>query len=223
MSWSKFDDGVIVNGKNHVVIHSLFDHREGTEKVDGGASLVGVANELGVQLLVAGKGDASGLFVVVIEQFCVGIIEFLDAFVGHPVHTVYSEFGKANSAIAVNINSSEIHINECLKGARHICEGLALTMCLDSLLKFLSTDFTVLVEISQFSDLVPQVSHDLLVLLEGGIVPLALALDDGVANSQAFEVVLVQEAVVVNVVHIPDDELDAVVPRVSHCSQVCTD
>merc|ERR1712001_167067 len=216
MSWSKFDDGVIVNGKNHVVIHSLFDHREGTEKVDGGASLVGVANELGVQLLVAGKGDASGLFVVVIEQFCVGIIEFLDAFVGHPVDAVYPEFSRADSAIT-------IYVNEGLKGARHIIEGLAYTVCLNSLLKLLGTDFTVLVEISQFSDLVPQVSHDLLVLLEGGVVPLAFALNDGVANGQAFEVVLVQEAVVVNVVHIPDDELDAVVPRVSHCSQVCTD
>jgi len=204
-------------------IHSLFDHREGTEKVDGGAALVGVANELGVQLLVAGKGDASGLFVVVIEQFCVGIIEFLDAFVGHPVDAVYPEFSKADSAITINVNSFEIYVNEGLKGARHIIEGLAYTVCLNSLLKLLGTDFTVLVEISQFSDLVPQVSHDLLVLLEGGVVPLAFALNDGVANGQAFEVVLVQEAVVVNVVHIPDDELDAVVPRVSHCSLVCTD
>merc|ERR1712018_1088711 len=192
-------------------IHSLFDHSEGTEKAHGG-----VANELGVQLLVAGKGDATGLLVVVIEQFCVGIV--LDAFVGHPVDAVYPEFSKADSAITINVNSFEIYVNEGLKGARHIIEGLAYTVCLNSLLKLLGTDFTVLVEISQFSDLVPQVSHDLLVLLEGGVVPLAFALNDGVANGQAFEVVLVQEAVVVNVVHIPDDELDAVVPRVSHCS-----
>ena len=164
------------------------------------------------------------------------------------------------SKITINVNSFEIDVNEGLKGARHITEGLAYTVCLNCLPKFLGIDFTVLqkfstylllwivgspwdcfggfrtidymystgthgsklalylVEISQFSDLVPQVSHDLLVLLEGGVVPLAFALNDGVANGQAFEVVLVQEAVVVNVVHIPDDELDAVVPRVSHCS-----
>ena len=75
-----------------------------------------------------------------------------------------------------------------------------------------------LVEICQLSNLVPQVSHDLLVLLESGIVPLTLALNDGVANGQAFEVVLVQGAVAVNVVHVPHDELDAVIPGVSYCS-----
>merc|ERR1712001_608525 len=126
MSWSKFDDGVIVNGKNHVVIHSLFDHREGTEKVDGGAALVGVADELGVQLLVAGKGDASGLLVVVIEQFCVGIIEFLDAFVGHPVDAVYPEFSKADSAITVNINGFELFGNEKFESLWEVIKGFSL-------------------------------------------------------------------------------------------------
>jgi len=74
-----------------------------------------------------------------------------------------------------------------------------------------------LVEICQFGDLIPQVCHDLLVLLEDVLTPLSLGLDDGVADSQALEVVLVQEPVVVDVVHIAHDELDAVVPTVSHC------
>merc|ERR1712203_1301434 len=87
---------------------------------------------------------------------------------------------------------------------------------LDSVCKFLSVNFTVLVEIGQLSDFIPQVSHDLLVLFEGGLVPVTLALDDGVADGQALEVVFVQRAIAVNVVHVPHEELDAVIPRVSH-------
>ena len=76
---------------------------------------------------------------------------------------------------------------------------------------------TDLVEICQLGNLIPQVGHDLLVLLEDVLAPLALGLDDSVADSQALEVVLVQEPVVVDVVHVAHDELDAVVPTVSHC------
>merc|ERR1712045_1071839 len=68
----------------------------------------------------------------------------------------------------------------------------------------------------QLGDFVPQVSHDLLVLLESGFVPVTLTLDDGVADGEAFEVIFVQCTVAVNVVHVPDDELDTVIPRVSH-------
>ena len=73
-----------------------------------------------------------------------------------------------------------------------------------------------LVEVSQLGDLVPQVGHDLLVLLVPVFAPLALALNDGVPHGEALEVVLVEEAVVVNVVHEADHELDAVIPGVSH-------
>ena len=37
---------------------------QGSEEVDGVASLVGVADELSVELLVAGEADAAGLLVV---------------------------------------------------------------------------------------------------------------------------------------------------------------
>ena len=73
-----------------------------------------------------------------------------------------------------------------------------------------------LVEVCELCDLVPEVCHDLLVLGELGVVPLALALDDGVAHGQALEVVLVQEAVVIDVVHEPHHELHPVVPAVGH-------
>ena len=69
-----------------------------------------------------------------------------------------------------------------------------------------------LVEVGKIGNLVPQVPHHLLVLLELGVFPFSLSFDDGVADGQALEVVPVQDAVVVNVVHVPDDEFDAVVP-----------
>ena len=91
------------------------------------------------------------------------------------------------------------------------------------LLKDLKTkklhNITYLVEVSQIGNLVPQVSHDLLVFLECGFIPVAFAFNDGVANGQAFEIVLIQETVVVDVVHVPDDELDSVIPWVCHCAE----
>merc|ERR1712186_276940 len=83
-----------------------------------------------------------------------------------------------------------------------------------------SGNLSILVEVSQFSDLGPQVSHDLLVFLEHGFIPVTLAFNDGVADSQAFEITFVQCSVAVNVIHIPDDEFDAVIPRISHCSLI---
>lgn len=56
-----------------------------------------------------------------------------------------------------------------------------------------------LVEVSELSDLAPQVLHDLLVVSETLSGVLAPAFNDGGAEGQALEVVLVQVAIVVNV------------------------
>jgi hypothetical protein len=56
-----------------------------------------------------------------------------------------------------------------------------------------------LVEVSELCDLAPQVLHDLLVVSEALSGVLAPAFDDGGAESQALEVILVQVAIVVNV------------------------
>jgi hypothetical protein len=56
-----------------------------------------------------------------------------------------------------------------------------------------------LVEVSELSDLAPQVLHDLLVVSEALSGVLAPAFNDGGAESQALEVILVQVAIVVNV------------------------
>ncbi len=42
-------------------------HHEGAEQVAGVAALVRVADELGVELLVALQGDAAGLLVVILQ------------------------------------------------------------------------------------------------------------------------------------------------------------
>merc|ERR1712012_142954 len=203
----------------------LFNDAQGAEKVDGGAAFIGVADELSVQLLVTSKGNASSLLVVIVEQFFVGGIEFANALVGHPVHAVNSEFGKANGNVTVDIDRTVLVGDKNLKSRRKLVKRFSHASVLDRFYEFFIADFTILVKISQLSDLVPQVSHDLLVLLESGLIPLALAFNDGVTNGQAFEVVLVQCTIAVNVVHVPDDELDAVVPRVSHYwfLWVCTD
>jgi len=183
-----------------------------SEEVAGVALLVGVADELSVELLVTGEGDASVLLVLSVQELVERSIQVSNGPVGHPLDAVSSVLVDSNSAVTVNINSSEKSVNESLEGLGEIVVALSYTMILESLLKLISGHLTVLVEVSQVCDLVPQVLHDVLVLLEAGLIPLAFSLDDCVANGQTFEVVLVQEAVVVNVVHVPDDELDAVVP-----------
>lgn len=47
--------------------HLLLHHLKGSEEVDGVAVLVGVGDELGVQLLVTGQADATGLLVSILE------------------------------------------------------------------------------------------------------------------------------------------------------------
>lgn len=178
----------------------------------GVAVLIGVADELGVQFLVTGKGDASGLLVFLVEELVVGSIELSNGLVGHPLDTVCPVFVDSYAAVTIDINSSEKSVNESLEGFGEIAVALSYTVVLDSGLKLLSGHLSILVEVGKIGNLVPQVPHDLLVLLELGVLPFSLSFDDGVADGQALEVVPVQDAVVVNVVHVPDDEFDAVVP-----------
>ena len=56
-----------------------------------------------------------------------------------------------------------------------------------------------LVEVGELGDLVPEVAHDLGVGGVGGVLELAAPLDEGGAEGEAHEVILVQVAVVVDV------------------------
>jgi hypothetical protein len=100
----------------------LVDDLKGAKQVDCWAFLVGVADELGVQFLVAGKSDTSNLLVFVVEQLVVGGIKVSDALVGHPVDAVNPEFGQTNGTVTININGFEILINEGLEGSGHFSE-----------------------------------------------------------------------------------------------------
>merc|ERR1712110_118690 len=157
--------------EGHILVHFLGDDFKGAKKKTGIARLIGIANELSVQFLVTFQSNTTGFLVFIVEQFFISSIELADGLVGHSVHTVNSEFSKSDGTITVNINGSEL----------------------------ISRNLSILVEVSQIGNLVPQVSHDLLVFLECGF-------NDGVANGQAFEIVLIQETIVVDVIHVPDDE-----------------
>lgn len=192
------------------------DDLEGAKEEASVASLVRVANEVGVKLLVTFKGDSSLLLVIIVQKLVISIIELLDGLVGHPLNTVASEFVDSNGAVTININGFEKAVNECFESGWELGIALAHAIVLNGFFKLISGDLTILVEVSKFSNFSPEVGHDLLVFLEDILAPLSLGLNDGVANGQALEVVLVQEAVVVNVVHVPDDELDTVIPAVCH-------
>lgn len=56
-----------------------------------------------------------------------------------------------------------------------------------------------LIEISQVGDFVPEAAHDVLIFRQFGWIAFAFAFDDAGTHSHAFEIVLVQEAIVVNV------------------------
>jgi len=195
-----------------VVVGDDLELGQGSEEVACVAALIGVSDELSVQLLVTGQGDATGLLVLIVEELLVGSIQLSDGLVGHPLDAVCPVLVDPNSAVTVYVNSSEARVNEKFECCGEFVIRFSLAGNLDSLFEFLSRNFTVLVEVSEISNLVPQVLHDFLVLLELGIIPFTFSFDDCVANGQTFEVVLVQETVVVNVVHVPDDEFDAVVP-----------
>jgi len=194
------------------VVRDDLELGQGSEEVASVALLIGVADELSVQLLVTGKGDSTGLLVLIVEELLVGSIQLSNGLVGHPLDAVCPVLVDSNSAVTIDIDGPEDCVNKVFESCGQLSEWLADGSSLESLLELLDGNLSVLVEVSQISDLVPQVLHDLLVLLELGVIPFAFAFDDCVANGQTFEVVLVQETVVVNVVHVPDDEFDAVVP-----------
>jgi len=201
----------------------LFDDLEWAEEVAGVAVLIGVGDEVSVELLVAGLVDAASLLVVLSAELVEGSIDVLDISEGSPGDAVKAVLINANQTVTVDVNGLELVFDEGLEGRGETFVLLALAVGLDSLLEFLDGDFTVLVEISELSNLVPEIGHDLLVGSEGLGGELAVSLDQGDADGKAIEVVLVEEAIVVDVVHVPDDVLDTVIPAVSHFALVFTD
>jgi len=194
----------------------LFNNLEWAEQVVGRGLLVLTSDELGIQFLVTGEVDATGLLVVLTAQLIVGSIDLSNISEGGPGDAVKPVLINTDHAVTVDVNGLELVSDEDLEGVGEVSVGLALAMLLDSLLELFDSDFTVLVEVSELGNLLPQVAHDSLVLAEGFHAEFAVALDQGGADSQALKVVLVKETIVVNVVHVPDDVLDAVIPGVSH-------
>merc|ERR1719430_2137856 len=86
--------------------------------------------------------------------------------------------------------------------------------------ELLSVHFSILIKVSNLSNLLPQVDHHCLVLLILDGIPVTLPLHDGVPYGKALKVILVQNSITVIVVHVPDNELDSVAPTVGHLA-VC--
>lgn len=74
-----------------------------------------------------------------------------------------------------------------------------LAACLFVCLSVQTAAETYLIEIGKGGDLIPERLHDELVFVQTGRVDFALAFDDGGTEGHALEIVVVQEAIVVNV------------------------
>ena len=194
----------------------LGNNAEGSEEVDSVAAFIRVGDKLGIELLVAGEADATGRLVLSREKLVVSVINLLDVREGSAAHAVKPVLVNANEAITIDVNSLKVVGNETLEGSREISIGLAAAIVLDSKLELFNCDLAVLVEVSELSDLIPEVTHDFQVSGVGFVAEETASFNEGGAEGQAHEVILVKVAVVVNVVHVPDDELDAVIPGVSH-------
>lgn len=199
---------------SNVGLSSLFG--DWAVQVDGWALVALVTHELSVQLLVSLQGNSSLLVVFVADEVVVGLIDLLDVINSDSGDAVVTVLLYADQAVVVDVHHLVVGIDESLHGLGEIGIGLAQAGRSDGLLELFGGDLAVLIEIGKGGDLVPQSLHDGAVLIQASWVDGALALDDGGTQSHALEVIVVQEAVVVNIVHVTNDEFDALIPRVAH-------
>merc|ERR1719309_419245 len=162
------------------------------------------------------ESDATSIFVSCIDELVEGIINLCNISIGTSGDDILTEFIKTYSAITIDVNSLELILNEDLEHGRECVILFAYTVILNSFLELISINFSILVKVSKFCNLIPQVLHDLAVGFKSFSREFTLSLKDGVPHSQALEVILVEDSIVVNVIEIPDNVFDAVIVRVSH-------
>lgn len=185
-------------------------------QVDGGALVALVTHELGVQLLVSLQGDSTALVVFVADEAVVGIIDLLDVLQGEPGDAVVTVLLYADQTVGVDVHHLVVGIDESLHGLGEVGVGLSNAGSFDGILELIGGDLTVMIQIGKGRDLIPQSLHDGAVFVQASWVDGALAFDDGGTQSHALEVVVIQEAIVVNVVHVADDEFNTLFPWVTH-------
>lgn len=189
---------------------------DGAVQVDGRALVALVTQELGVQFLVSLQGDSTALVVFVADELVVGIIDLLDVIQSNSGDAVVTVLFYADQTVVVDVHHLVVSINESLHCLGEIGVWLSKAGGLDGILEFIGSDLTILIEIGKGGDLIPQSLHDGPVLIQASWVDGALAFDDGGTKCHALEIVVVQEAIVVNVVHVADDEFDTLFPWVTH-------
>jgi len=190
---------------------------EGSEQVHVGAFFL-VTNELGVQFPVAGKTDATSCLIGIVNKMVEGVVNLFNIGISTTGDNILTVFIKSYGAITVDVNSLELVFNEGLEHGWELVVALVDAVHLDSGFELIYIYFTVLIEVSKEGDLVPQIIHDLAVRKEPVLREFTLVFKDGIPYSKTFEVILVKDTIVVNVVEVPDDVSDAVI--VSVCCHV---
>jgi len=163
---------------------------EGSKQEYEGAFLFGT-DELGVELLVPGKGDATCGLIRIIHKFVVSAVNLCNISISTAGDHILAILIKSYSAITVDVNSLELVFNEGLEHGGELVIALVDAVDLDSGLELINVDFTVLVEVSEEGDLVPQIIHDLAVSSEPVRREFTLGFKDGVPHCKTFEVILV--------------------------------
>lgn len=99
--------GCLFQQKVCKAVNSLIHFLKGAEEVNSVTALIGIANELGVKFLVTLQGNASFLLIIGVHELFKGVVELLDALVGHPLDAVAPVLIDTDGAVTININCSE--------------------------------------------------------------------------------------------------------------------
>ena len=83
-------------------------------------------------------------------------------------------------SLTIHINGSELSLNEKFESFWKVLVRFSFTSCLHSLHELFSVHLIILVEVSNLTDLLPQVDHDILVFLIFNGIPVSLTLRGGV-------------------------------------------
>merc|ERR1719474_1502668 len=127
--------------------------------------------ELSIKLFVSCKSKVSRLsnfFERFIENFYTGV--------GHSTYTIIAELFQSNRAVTININGPKLSLNEKLERFWQILVSFPLASRLNSTHELFGVNFSILIEICNLCNLLPQVYHHSLVFLVSDCVPVSFTL-----------------------------------------------
>jgi len=123
---------------------SGLDLGEGAEQVHGVALLVGVGDELSVEVLVARQADALHRPVFFGEEAVVGVVDLLDVGEGGSAHTVQAVLVDAHEAVPIDVNCLKVVGNETLESRREFTVRFPAAILLNCLFELLNCNLAIL-------------------------------------------------------------------------------